>query len=106
MVIDEEGWFHTGDLGRMEGKHLLVIGRKKDMIVLANGKNINPSDIESELFKLTDFVQDIAVIEYEKKLVAIVYPNFDLMKARGIHNVNETLKWDICLLYTSDAADE
>lgn len=103
MVIDEEGWFHTGDLGRMEGKHLLVIGRKKDMIVLANGKNINPSDIESELFKLTDFVQDIAVIEYEKKLVAIVYPNFDLMKARGIHNVNETLKWDIIDKYNVNA---
>lgn len=36
------------------------------MIVLPNGKNINPGDIESELFKLTDFVQDIAVMEYEK----------------------------------------
>lgn len=103
MVIDEEGWFHTGDLGRMEEKHLLVMGRKKDMIVLPNGKNINPGDIESELFKLTDFVQDIAVMEYEKKLVAIVYPNFELMKARGIHNVNETLKWDIIDKYNVNA---
>src|SRR3712207_1723552 len=87
----------------MEDRHLLVIGRKKDMIVLPNGKNINPGDIESELFKLTDFVQDIAVMEYEKKLVAIVYPNFDLMKVRGIHNVNETLKWDIIDKYNVNA---
>lgn len=102
-VIDEEGWFHTGDLGRMEGKHLIIIGRKKDMIVLSNGKNINPSDIESELYKLTDYIQDIAVIEYEKKLVAIVYPNFDLMKARQIHNIQETLKWDIIDKYNVQA---
>lgn len=94
-VIDDQGWFHTGDLGRMEGEHLLIIGRKKDMIVLPNGKNINPGDIESELFKLTDYIQDIAVIEYEKKLVAMVYPNFELMKAKHISNIHETLKWDI-----------
>lgn len=102
-VIDEEGWFHTGDLGRMEGKHLFIVGRKKDMIVLANGKNINPSDIESQLYKLTDYIQDIAVIEYEKKLVAIVYPDFDLMKARQIHNIQETLKWDIVDKYNVNA---
>lgn len=102
-VIDDEGWFHTGDLGRMEGKHLLIIGRKKDMIVLPNGKNINPGDIESQLFKLTDYIQDIAVIEYEKKLVAIVYPNFELMKAKQINNIHETLKWDIIDKYNVTA---
>lgn len=103
QVIDEEGFFHTGDLGKVEGKHLIIIGRKKDMIVLSNGKNINPSDIESELFKLTEYVQEIAVLEYEKKLVAIVYPNFELLEKKGISNIHESLKWDIIDKYNVQA---
>ncbi|MGL6120897.1 MAG: AMP-binding protein, partial [Fusobacteriaceae bacterium] len=46
-----DGWFNTGDLGYFDGKHLTITGRKKEMIVLSNGKNINPSDIEVELIK-------------------------------------------------------
>ena len=40
--VIKDGWFHTGDLGRVEGKNLYVTGRKKEMIVLSNGKNIQP----------------------------------------------------------------
>ena len=48
-AFDKDGWFHTGDLGRMEGKYLIIIGRKKEMIVLPNGKNIDPNDVEGTL---------------------------------------------------------
>lgn len=65
MVIDEEGWFHTGDLGHME-ENIFWSWDEKRYDCFAEWKNINPGDIESELFKLTDFVQDIAVMEYEK----------------------------------------
>ncbi|MGL4867350.1 MAG: AMP-dependent synthetase/ligase, partial [Cetobacterium sp.] len=74
-VIDKDGWFHTGDLSQFDGDHLKIIGRKKEMIVLSNGKNINPSDIEAEIMKKSDLIEEVAIAEHQKHLVAIVYPN-------------------------------
>ncbi len=48
-VIDEEGWFHTGDVGEFRGKHLVITDRKKDLIILGNGKNVAPQPIENKL---------------------------------------------------------
>ncbi|EJG09977.1 long-chain-fatty-acid--CoA ligase [Fusobacterium vincentii ATCC 51190] len=58
-AFDKDGWFHTGDLGRMEGKYLIIIGRKKEMIVLPNGKNIDPNDVEAEIIKNTKQIVNI-----------------------------------------------
>ncbi|EAA24905.1 Long-chain-fatty-acid--CoA ligase [Fusobacterium vincentii ATCC 49256] len=58
-AFDKDGWFHTGDLGRMEGKYLIIIGRKKEMIVLPNGKNIDPNDVEAEIIKNTEQIVNI-----------------------------------------------
>jgi len=58
-AFDAEGWFHTGDLGKMDGKYLIIIGRKKEMIVLPNGKNIDPNDVEAEIIKNTDLIKEI-----------------------------------------------
>ena len=44
----------------MDGKYLIIIGRKKEMIVLPNGKNIDPNDIEAEIMKNTDLIKEIA----------------------------------------------
>lgn len=103
-VIDADGWFHTGDLGKLENNYLTIIGRKKEMIVLSNGKNINPSDIESEIFKGTDLIKEIAVMEYNNHLMAVVYPDFDLIKHRKITNIKETLKWEIIDKYNVTAS--
>ena len=102
-AIDSEGWFHTGDLGRFEGDSLFIIGRKKEMIVLSNGKNINPGDIESTILKDTDLIKEIAVMEYNNHLMAVVYPDFDLIKRRKISNIKETLKWEIIDKYNVTA---
>lgn len=48
-VLDSEGWLHTGDLGRMEGERLQIVGREKDLLVTAGGENVAPSGIESLL---------------------------------------------------------
>lgn len=102
-VVDDRGWFHTGDLGKIENGYITIIGRKKEMIVLSNGKNINPADIENEVFKGTDLIQDIAIMEHNNHLLALVYPDFDRVKARKITNITETLKWEIIDSYNVKA---
>lgn len=102
-AIDKDGWFHTGDLGKFEGTSLVVLGRKKEMIVLSNGKNINPSDIENEIIRHSNLIKEVAVTEYNNHLIAIVYPDFDLIKRQKITNIKETLKWEIIDKYNMEA---
>ncbi|MDP0506930.1 MAG: AMP-binding protein [Fusobacterium sp. JB019] len=102
-AIDEDGWFHTGDLAKIEDGYISIIGRKKEMIVLSNGKNINPIDIENEILKGTDIVQDIAIVEHNNHLLALVYPDFKIVNERKITNITETLKWEIVDSYNVTA---
>lgn len=102
-AIDENGWFHTGDLAEFDGDHIRIIGRKKEMIVLSNGKNINPSDVESEILKATDLIEEIGVTEFDNHLVAIVYPNFKKMEERKISNAKEAIKWEVIDKYNVTA---
>ncbi len=102
-AFDAEGWFHTGDLGRLEGKYLIIIGRKKEMIVLANGKNIDPNDIEAEIIKNTDLIKEIAVTEYNAQLLAIIYPDFEKIQAQQIVNIKDAIKWEVIDKYNVTA---
>ena len=102
-AFDAEGWFHTGDLGRMEGKYLIIIGRKKEMIVLANGKNIDPNDIEAEIMKNTDLIKEIAVTEYNAQLLAIIYPDFEKLQVQQIVNIKDAIKWEVIDKYNVTA---
>ena len=102
-AFDKDGWFRTGDLGKFEGKYLIIIGRKKEMIVLPNGKNIDPNDIEAEIIKNTDLIKEIAVIEYKEQLVAIIYPDFDQIKAKQIVNIKDAIKWEVIDKYNVTA---
>ncbi|MBC2856739.1 AMP-binding protein [Cetobacterium sp. 2A] len=102
-VIDADGWFHTGDLGELKGEYLYVTGRKKEMIVLSNGKNINPIDIEMWIMGKTDLIQEMAVIEYESLLTAVIYPNFQSIQENHITNIGETLKWGVIDKYNNTA---
>jgi long-chain acyl-CoA synthetase len=70
--IDEDGWFRTGDLGRLEGSHLYFSGRKKRMIVFSNGQNVFPDELEA-LLNGIDGVADAQVYEQSNRLHAIVF---------------------------------
>lgn len=94
-VIDSEGWFHTGDLGELKNDYLFVTGRKKEMIVLSNGKNINPVEIEQFILSKTDLIEEMVVIEYNSLLTAVIYPNFTKVKEHRVTNIAETLKTGI-----------
>ncbi len=102
-AIDEDGWFHTGDLGEIRDDYLYIIGRKKEMIVLSNGKNINPNDIEIEIMRNTNLIKELAVTEYNSHLVAIVYPDLAAMEREGVKNISQKIKWDIIDPYNIEA---
>ena len=79
-VIDEEGWFHTGDIGYLdEGKYLKITDRKKEMFKMSGGKYIAPQMIENKL-KESFFIEQAMVIgENEKFASALISPNFDYL---------------------------
>ncbi len=103
-VIDKEDWFHTGDLGEIKNGLLYVTGRKKEMIVLSNGKNINPIEIEQWIMANTDLIKEMAIMDYEDKLTAVIYPDFYKLHEEGITNITETFKKGVIDKYNKQAA--
>jgi long-chain acyl-CoA synthetase len=98
-----DGWLSSGDLGYLDPRgNVVITGRKKELIVLANGKNIYPEEIESYYLK-SAFIKEICVMGLQgtpgdpgqERLHAVVVPNFDVLKERKIVNAKEALRWDI-----------
>ena len=93
-AFDEEGFFKTGDYGKLTDDGILFItGRKKNLIILSNGKNVYPEEIENELISAPG-VQDIIVYEGQSKrgieynaIVAEVYPDQDYVEKNGITDI-------------------
>lgn len=76
-IIDPEGWLHTGDLGTIdENGNVFLRGRSKSMILRANGQNVYPEEIEAKLNNMP-FVMESLVIEYNGRLHALVYPDYE-----------------------------
>jgi long-chain acyl-CoA synthetase len=79
QVIDEDGWFHTGDIGHMEGEYLKITDRKKEIFKLSNGKYIAPQLLENA-FKESVLIENIIIIGCEEKFAsAIILPNFNYL---------------------------
>lgn len=83
-AIDKDGWLHTGDMGVVDDDGFVYIkGRYKDMLLGPSGQNIYPEEIEARLNNMP-FVGESLVIEKEKKLVALVYPDMDAVDGAGL----------------------
>jgi len=83
-AIDSEGWLHTGDMGITDEDNFIFIkGRCKNMILGANGQNIYPEEIEEKLNSMP-YVMESIVIEEDKRLVALVFPDFEAMDKENI----------------------
>jgi len=80
-AIDEDGWFHTGDIGSLDKDgYLTITDRKKEIIVLSSGKNIAPQIIEMKL-QADDFINQVMVVGDKRNFVsAIIVPNFDKLR--------------------------
>lgn len=73
LAIDEQGWYHTGDLGTIdEDGNIYIRGRIKNMLLGANGQNIYPEEIEDQLSSML-MVSECLVVQRGEKLVALVY---------------------------------
>ena len=83
-MIDSKGWMHTGDLGVIDKDgNIFIKGRSKSMILGPSGKNIYPEEIESVINNKNYIVESLVVPE-DNKLVALVYPDYEMLKKDGI----------------------
>ena len=82
-TIDNDGWYHTGDLGTMDSDgNVFINGRSKNMLLGPNGQNIYPEEIEDKLNSMT-LVMESIVVQRDNKLVALVHPDMDEAKNMG-----------------------
>ena len=80
QAIDEEGWYHTGDLATMSADgHIFIRGRLKNMLLGANGQNVYPEEIEDKLNSMA-LVSESLIVQRGDHLVALVYPDMDEVK--------------------------
>ncbi len=91
-AIDADGWFHTGDIGVFDGPYLKITDRKKDLLVLGNGKNVAPQPVENKL-KESDFISEVVLLgDGMEYCCALIVPEFDRVSAwlatQGVTEMN------------------
>jgi long-chain acyl-CoA synthetase len=103
-AFTSDGWFRTGDLGRMDKQsHLYIAGRRKDVVKLPSGKNVFPEDVEAH-YEQSPFVSEVCVLgvkdetsqfQRAEKLCAVVVPNFEYLKSQHLANSREWVVWEL-----------
>ena len=104
-VFDKDGFFHTGDLGKLDDEGWVYItGRIKNLIILSNGKNVYPEEIEAEIQGIYG-VSEVVVYAGNSKadpkkdvIVAEIYPDFEALELRKIEDVQKYFKDQIAAL--------
>jgi long-chain acyl-CoA synthetase len=93
----KDGWLYTGDLGYFDASgNLFITGRKKEVIILSNGKNIYPEEIEAHYLQ-SPVIKEICVmgIEGADKLYAVIVPDFETLRQRKVVNAKEVIRFDV-----------
>ena len=91
-VFAEDGWFRSGDLGRIDGDGSLVItGRAKDVIVLSGGKNVGPEEVESAL-AASPLIAEAAVFERAGNLAALIVPDEDALRRAETQRLDDAIR--------------
>ena len=104
-VFDKDGFFHTGDYGKLDEEGWIYItGRKKNLIILSNGKNVYPEEIEADLQKV-EGVSEVVVYAGESRvqkdkitIVAEIFPDADFLVHKGIANPQQYFEDQIKLV--------
>jgi len=101
----KDGWLYTGDLGHFDGDgYIHITGRRKEIIVLSNGKNINPEEIEHKLHTFSDCIAEVGVFMKNDQLQAAIYPDFVKIKEKGVVNLEEMFRWDVIDKYNQKSS--
>ncbi len=99
-ALDEDGWYHTGDLATMSADgHIFIRGRLKNMLLGANGQNVYPEEIEDKLNSMA-LVSESLIIQRGNQLVALIHPDMDEansmeLTAEDLQNVMEQNRQDL-----------
>ncbi len=100
----KNGWLYTGDLGYVDEEGFIFItGRRKEIIVLANGKNVNPAEIEINLLRQNPLIQECGVLMYENSLHAIIRVDPKLVEELGEQGATEKIRNEAVLPYNRNA---
>jgi long-chain acyl-CoA synthetase len=93
-AFDEEGYFKTGDYGRLdEDGWLYITGRIKNIIILSNGKNVYPEEVETEIlriygvFEAVVYAGESKVQKNKEVIVAEIFPDYEALSTRGIQDI-------------------
>lgn len=93
-AFDEEGYFKTGDYGRLdEDGWIYITGRLKNLIIFSNGKNVYPEEIETEISRIEGVAEAVVYAGESKSdptkevIVAEIFPDYELMERRGITDI-------------------
>ena len=92
----QDGWLKTGDLGEIDKDgHIFITGRRKEIIVLANGKNINPIELEYKITDISPYIKEIGIYEDSNILKAVICPDYSAAKKDGIENIEAYIKEEV-----------
>jgi len=95
-AVIKDGWLFTGDMGYVDKDgYLFITGRKKEIIILSNGKNINPSELEEKLLHVSPVLSEVGVFQKGDSLHAIVVLDQAKVSAMTVGNVNEYLREEV-----------
>lgn len=99
-ALTPDGWLHTGDLGYVgDNNRLFLTGRKKNLIILSNGENVSPEELENKFAGL-DYISEILVYSDDSVICAEIFPNTELypddsfierMFRETVDNINKTV---------------
>jgi long-chain acyl-CoA synthetase len=91
-----DGWLYTGDLGHLDSQgRLFITGRKKEILVLPNGKNINPVLIEQQLEAISPAIAEAGVFLKDDILQAVIRPNLTVIRDKGIARMDDFFRWQV-----------
>lgn len=91
-ALTEDGWLRTGDLGYVDNtNHLYITGRKKNLIILSNGENVSPEELENK-FSGLDWLSEILIYAEDGMITAEIYPNQEFLEENGMEKVEELFR--------------
>ena len=101
----KDGWLHTGDLGTIdENGYLFVTGRKKEIIVLSSGKNVNPIEAEKKLMTLSSLIADVGVFLKDDKIHAAIYPDYRALKENNVDDIDRYFREEVVDIYNKQVS--